>query len=66
MSNLRGFEAKIMRHIVAHGKRPLGWEQVYTTTGAAQEIESAIVRVCKMAVLSRLAAAPPVSLTWKE
>ena len=66
MSNLRGFEAKIMTHIVARGKRPLGWEQVYTTTGAAQEIESAIVRVCKMAVLSRLAAAPPVSLTWKE
>ena len=53
-----------MAHIVAHGKRPLGWEQVYTTTGAAQEIESAIVRVCKIAVLSRVAA-PSVSLTWK-
>ena len=36
-----------MAHIVAHGKRPLGWEQVYTTTGAARErdLERAIVRV---------------------
>ena len=36
-----------MAHIVAHGKRPLGWEQVYTTTGAARErgLERTIVRV---------------------
>jgi hypothetical protein len=35
-----------MKHIVDHGKkRPLGWEQVYKVTGAAQQSLSSIVRV---------------------
>jgi hypothetical protein len=45
LANLRQLEEKLMGHIVAAGKRPLGWEQVYKTTGAAQQVPGAIVRV---------------------
>ena len=45
LENIRGFEAKLMAHIVSKGKRPAGWEQVYKNTGAAQTVPGTIVRV---------------------
>eukprot|EP01047_Picozoa_sp_COSAG01_P039753 COSAG01_NODE_3303_length_6294_cov_3.018402_2_plen_967_part_00 len=45
MKNLQGFEDKVMALITARGKRPLGWEQIYSVTGAAQRSPTSIVRV---------------------
>ena len=44
LANLAAFEEKLMKHIVGHGKRPLGWEQVFKVTGASQHTPSSIVR----------------------
>ena len=45
LQNLQAFESKLMAHLVSKGKRPLGWEQIFKVTGAAQQHPSSIVRV---------------------
>ena len=45
MENLQTFEDAVMARIVSRGKRPLGWEQIFKVTGAAQRNPTSIVRV---------------------
>eukprot|EP01052_Picozoa_sp_SAG31_P025333 SAG31_NODE_2214_length_6174_cov_3.902551_4_plen_627_part_00 len=45
LENIKDFESKIMAHIATSGKRPLGWEQIYKVTGAAQQVATSIIRV---------------------
>ena len=41
MANIKSFELKILAHLAANHKRPMGWQQVYSVTGAAQAAAAA-------------------------